>query len=190
MLEPSKLSTAVLWSKWEDFCKPQGNELKARYDHLKSFSQAGLYDDERYNTVLKHLATYSYPQVTTSILYKNIFLFGLPDQDFLAKWLSQTSKDWNADKIKHRAKSWKVVSQPPNIWEVYLQANHKHISINWGIRELTLTNTKRREKRGNLHTWHVNPMLLQFRNSDAKCYQKPKFLLKPYKFMPITAPSQ
>ena len=29
-LESSEVSTAILWSKWQDFCKPQANELRIR----------------------------------------------------------------------------------------------------------------------------------------------------------------
>ena len=40
-LEPSDVFTTILWSKWEGFCKPQTNKLRARYNLFKSFSQAG-----------------------------------------------------------------------------------------------------------------------------------------------------
>ena len=51
-----------LWSKREDFCKPQSNELRVRYDLFKSFSQAGSYVDGWYYTVLNQLALCGYPQ--------------------------------------------------------------------------------------------------------------------------------
>ena len=28
-LEPSEVSTANIWAKWEEFCKPQDNKLRA-----------------------------------------------------------------------------------------------------------------------------------------------------------------
>ena len=48
-LEPSEVSKVILWEKWEDFYKPQGNELRARYDLFKSFIKAGSCVDEWYN---------------------------------------------------------------------------------------------------------------------------------------------
>ena len=40
-LDPIQISTETLWTAWEEFCKPQANEMRGRYDLLKSFSQAG-----------------------------------------------------------------------------------------------------------------------------------------------------
>ena len=44
--------------------------------------------EEWSTTVLKQLTLCSYPKETISILSRDIFLFGLQDQDFLAKYLS------------------------------------------------------------------------------------------------------
>ena len=51
-----KISTENLSARWEEFYKPQANELWARYDLLKSFSQAGSSGDDWYNQVQKQLA--------------------------------------------------------------------------------------------------------------------------------------
>ena len=40
-LDSSEISTAKLWSRFEEICKPQANILRTTYDLLKSFSQAG-----------------------------------------------------------------------------------------------------------------------------------------------------
>ena len=76
-LEPSEVSTAILWSKWI-LANQQANELRARYDPFKIFSQAGSFVDECYNTVLKQLALYSnfkkpqgfYPEISFYFVYK------------------------------------------------------------------------------------------------------------------------
>ena len=102
MLGTSEVSITILWSKWEDFCKPQANEPRAIYDLFKSFIQAGSCVDEWYNTGLKWLALCSYHQETTSILSRDIFLFHLQNWDFLAKCFSTTF--WRAAKIRLMAK--------------------------------------------------------------------------------------
>ena len=36
----------TIWSKYEDFCKPQANEVRARFDLLTSFRQGNQSVDE------------------------------------------------------------------------------------------------------------------------------------------------
>ena len=48
--------------KFEEFCKPQANELRARFDLLTSFRQADMSVDEWYNAVLTQVALARYPQ--------------------------------------------------------------------------------------------------------------------------------
>ena len=38
-LPPEDLSLDVIWAKFEDFCKPQINEVRARFDLLTGFRQ-------------------------------------------------------------------------------------------------------------------------------------------------------
>ena len=38
-LTDSEITLAILWTKVEDFCKPQSNEVRARFDLLTSFRQ-------------------------------------------------------------------------------------------------------------------------------------------------------
>ena len=40
------LTLEVIWKKFEEFCKPQANELRARFDLLTSFRQAGMSVDD------------------------------------------------------------------------------------------------------------------------------------------------
>ena len=55
-VKPYDVSTATVLSKWDNFCKLQATELRARYNLFRSFSQACLCLDEWYNSVLKQLA--------------------------------------------------------------------------------------------------------------------------------------
>ena len=41
----------TIWSKYVDFCKPQANEVRARFDLLTSFCQGNRSVDEWYNAV-------------------------------------------------------------------------------------------------------------------------------------------
>ena len=39
----------TIWANYEDFCKPQANEVRARFDLLTSFKQDNHSVDEWYN---------------------------------------------------------------------------------------------------------------------------------------------
>ena len=52
-LDSSEISTVTLWSKWEEYCDAQANELKSRYDIVRSFIPAGLSIDGWYNQIQK-----------------------------------------------------------------------------------------------------------------------------------------
>ena len=67
------LSLDVTWSKYEDFCKPQTNEFRARLDLLKSFRQGNRSVNEWYNAALAQVSLAKYPPETTCILHRNIF---------------------------------------------------------------------------------------------------------------------
>ena len=48
-LPPEELCLDVIWNKFEDFCKPQTNEVRARFDLLTTFRQGDCSVDEWYN---------------------------------------------------------------------------------------------------------------------------------------------
>ena len=50
-LPTEDLSLDVIWSKYEDFCKPHPNEVRARFDLLTSFRQENRSVNEWYNAV-------------------------------------------------------------------------------------------------------------------------------------------
>ena len=41
-LSSKDLTLEVVWKKFEEFCKPHANELRARFDLLTSFRQAHM----------------------------------------------------------------------------------------------------------------------------------------------------
>ena len=74
-----KLTLEVIWKKFEEFCKPQANELRARFDFLTSFRQANMSVDEWYNALQTQVGLAEYPKETAEILQRNIFWFFLKD---------------------------------------------------------------------------------------------------------------
>ena len=50
-LTNEELCLDTIWQKYEEFCKPQANELRARFDLLTSFKQDQMSVDEWYNKV-------------------------------------------------------------------------------------------------------------------------------------------
>ena len=83
------LTLEVIWKKFEGFCKPQANELRARFDLLTSFRQAGMSMDEWYNAVQTQVALARYPPETAQILQRDIFWFLLKDESFVSKTLNE-----------------------------------------------------------------------------------------------------
>ena len=51
----------IIWGKFEDFCKSQSNEVRARFDLLTSFQQGNRSVDEWYNVVQAQVNLAKYP---------------------------------------------------------------------------------------------------------------------------------
>ena len=83
-LPPEDLSLDVIWTKFEDFCKPQTNEVRARFDLLTSFRQGNHSVNEWYNTVQAQVSLAKYPPETASILHRDIFWFFLKYEEFVS----------------------------------------------------------------------------------------------------------
>ena len=84
-LSNEDLSLELIWKKYEEFCKRQANELRARLDLLTSFRQADMSVDEWYNAVQRQVALSRYPPETAQILQRDIFWFFLKDESFESK---------------------------------------------------------------------------------------------------------
>ena len=72
-LSNEDLSLEVIWKKYEEFCKPQANELRARFDLLTSFKQDQMSVDEWYNKVQTQIGLCNYPPETAQILQRDFF---------------------------------------------------------------------------------------------------------------------
>ena len=60
-LHSSELTLDIIWGKYEEYCKPQSNEVRARFDLLTSFCQGNHSMDEWYNAVQAQVNLVKYP---------------------------------------------------------------------------------------------------------------------------------
>ena len=74
-LPKEDLSLDTSWEHFEEFCKPQVNEVRAHFDLLTSFRQGTRSVDEWYNAVQAQLNLAKYPPETAKILHRDIFCF-------------------------------------------------------------------------------------------------------------------
>ena len=106
-LPTDQLTLEIIWGKFEDFSKPQSNEVHARFDLLTSFQQGNRSMDEWYNAVQAQVNLAKYPTETAKILQKDIFWFFLHDEEFVSKTISDGSVDlekFPASKVRQLAK--------------------------------------------------------------------------------------
>ena len=82
----------TIWEKSEEFCKPQSNEVRARFDMLTSFQQRNKSVDEWYNAVQTQAALAKYPPKTAKMLHRDIFWFFLKDE-FVSKAINDSNID-------------------------------------------------------------------------------------------------
>ena len=81
-LPTDQLTLEIIWGKFEDFCKPQSNEVCARFDLLTSFQPGNRSVNEWYNVVQAQVNLAKYPPETAKILQRDIFWFFLRDEEF------------------------------------------------------------------------------------------------------------
>ena len=103
---PQKICLDTIWAKYEDFCKPQSNEVRTRIDLLTSFRQGNHSVDEWYNDVQAQVSLAKYPPVDASILHRDIFWFFLNDEEFVSKTINNSNIDlekFPASKVRQLA---------------------------------------------------------------------------------------
>ena len=61
-LSKEEMNLDTIWERFEDFCKPQSNEVKARFDLLTSFCQGNKSINQCYNAVQVQINLTKYPQ--------------------------------------------------------------------------------------------------------------------------------
>ena len=76
---------------FEEFCKPQTNEVRARFDFLSSFRQGDMSVDEWYNAVQAHINVAKYPTETAKILHRDIFWSFLRDEKIVYKTFNDSN---------------------------------------------------------------------------------------------------
>ena len=106
-LTDGDLTLETLWNKFEEFCKPQSNEVRARFDLLTNFRQGDKSVDEWFNAVQAQINLCNYPSETASILQRDIFWFYLRDEEFVSKTLNEGCADlqqYPASKVRQLAK--------------------------------------------------------------------------------------
>ena len=86
-LSTDDLKPDTIWEKFEEFCKTQSNEVRARSDLLTSFWQGNKSFDEWYNAVQIQIALAKYPPETAKILHRDIFWFFLKVAELISKKL-------------------------------------------------------------------------------------------------------
>ena len=80
--------------KSEEFCKPQLNEVRARFDLFTSFWQGNRSVDEWYNAVQTQAALAKYPpQKQLRSFTGSSFGFSLKDEEFVSKTINDSNID-------------------------------------------------------------------------------------------------
>ena len=107
------------WEKFEEFCKPQSNEVWARFDHLTSFQQGNKSVDKWHNAVQTQFSLVKYPSETAKILHRDIFWFFLKDEEFVSKTIYDSNIDLDkfpTSKVRQPAK--KMESSKVTTWHI------------------------------------------------------------------------
>ena len=102
-----ELTLDAIWAKFEEFSKPQTNEVRACFDLLTSFCQGNRNVNEWYNAVQAQVNLAKYPLETAKILHSNIFWFFMKDKDFVTKTINESNvniQKFPASKVQQLAK--------------------------------------------------------------------------------------
>ena len=123
-LSTDELMLDIILEKFEEFCKPQSNEVRARFDLLTSFWQGNKSVDEWNNAVQTQVALAKYPPEIAKILHRDIFWFFLKDEEFVPRTINNSNIDLDkfpASKVRQLARKWRAQRQPPGTssrWQV------------------------------------------------------------------------
>ena len=88
-----ELTLDKIWGKFEEFCKPQSNEVRAHFDLPTSFRQGSRSVDEWYNVVQAQINLTKHPPKQPRFYIMIHVLFFLCDEEFVPK----TINDGNVD---------------------------------------------------------------------------------------------
>ena len=102
------LTLDAIWNKFEEFSKPQTNEVRPRFDLLTSFCQGSRNVDEWYNAIQAEVNLAKYPPEMAKILHHDIFWVFMRDEDFVTKTINEGNIDiqkFPASKVCQLAKN-------------------------------------------------------------------------------------
>ena len=71
-LTKEELKLDAIWTWFEEFCKPQSNEVQAKFDLLTNFHQGYKSIDEWYISVQAQVNLTKYPPETANTLHRDI----------------------------------------------------------------------------------------------------------------------
>jgi len=102
--ERSDLTLDFMWEEFEGYCKPASNILRARYDLLKKLSQDKKPADDWFTALHNQLQLCSYDPVTEEALKRDLFLFGLDNDNFMSRIISEEAEDVSTETIRQKLK--------------------------------------------------------------------------------------
>ena len=121
-LSKEELSLDTIWDHFEEFCKPQCNDVWVHFDLLTSFRQGTKSVDEWYSAVQAQVNLAKYPPESAKILYRYIFWFFMRDKEFVSKTINEGSVDLDtfpANKVHQLAKTMESSKATArHIWQV------------------------------------------------------------------------
>ena len=88
LMPAEELTLDTIRGNFEEFCKPQSNEVRAHFDLFTSFRQVNKSVDEWHNVVQAQVNLAKYPTETAKILHRDISWFFLQDKEFLSRTIS------------------------------------------------------------------------------------------------------
>ena len=92
-LPKDEFSLNTIWDRFEEFCNPKSNEIRACFDLLTSFQQGNCSVDKWYNVVQAPVNLAKYLLETAKILHCDIFWFVMKDEDFVSEAINEGSGD-------------------------------------------------------------------------------------------------
>ena len=169
------LTVDVIWNKFEEFSKPQTNEVRDRFDLLTSFCQGSRNVDEWYNAVQAQVNLAKYPPEMAKILHRDIFWFFMRDEDFVTKTINEGNIDiqkFPASKVHQLAKKMEsskatakhIRQVAGDIWAAQVQLmHHQHTQLptgNYPRRKIACNykpETTKLQNTGSSHDMENNP---------------------------------
>ena len=180
-LSAEDLKLDAIWGKFEEFCKPQSNEVRGQFDLLTRFRQGNRSVDEWYNAVQAQLNLAKYHTKTARILHRDIVWFFLHNEEFVSKTINNVNVDLDkfpASKVRQLAKGMesskatvchiKQVAGDPQTVQINL-IRHQHTELLAGKYKGKKSSVKSSQSN------HKNP---DSENSQVPCQHKKWFDVK------------